>query len=271
MLVTGLFVATVAFYTVACALYLAFLAKGSEGVGRWAGYALVGAAALHIGFLGADWAVAGNLPIGDIHRTLSLASLLIVLAYLIASTRYRITVLGGFITPVTLLFLFGASLGRSVEHVPQEVRSILLPIHISVNVLGVVAFTLAFAVALAYLTQEALLRRKKLGGLFQRLPALDVLDSLGFRLITIGFPLLTVGIVTGGLWAVKVSPDAPATITPTQALAVAAWVVFAGVLGLRVAAGWRGRRAAIGTMVGFGFATAVLVGYMFNAAGAAAG
>jgi ABC-type uncharacterized transport system permease subunit len=41
--------------------------------------------------------------------------------------------------------------------------------------------------------------------------------------------------------------------------------VFAAVLGLRVAAGWRGRRAAIGTMVGYAFATAVLIGYMFNA------
>jgi ABC-type uncharacterized transport system permease subunit len=264
MLVTGLFVAAVAFYTVACALYLTFLARGADKIGKFAGIALVFAAVLHIGFLAADWAVAGNLPIGDIHRMLSLASLLIVLAYLIASTRYRITVLGGFITPVTLLFLFGASLGRSVEHVPQEVRSILLPVHISVNVLGVVAFTLAFATALAYLIQEALLRRKQLGGLFQRLPALDVLDSLGFRLITIGFPLLTVGIVTGGLWAVRLNPG-EAAITTGQAFALAAWVVFAAVLGLRVAAGWRGRRAAIGTMVGYAFATAVLIGYMFNA------
>jgi ABC-type uncharacterized transport system permease subunit len=270
MLVTGLFVATVAFYTVACALYLVYLAKGAERIGRFGQYALIGAAILHIGFLGADWAVAGNPPIGDIHRTLSLASLLIVLAYLIASTRYKLAVLGGFITPVTLLFLFGASLGRSVEEVPQEVRSFLLPVHISVNVLGVVAFTLAFATALAYLIQEALLRRKKLGGLFQRLPALDVLDSLSFRLITIGFPLLTIGIVTGGIWAVRVHPDAPA-ITAAQSFALVAWVVFAAVLGLRVAAGWRGRRAAIGTMVGYAFATAVLVGYMFNAGGAPPG
>jgi ABC-type uncharacterized transport system permease subunit len=269
MLLKSLFVATVAFYTVACALYLIFLARGSERLGRAAGVTLVGAAVLHIGFLGADWAMEGNLPIGDIHRTLSLASLLIVLAYLIASTRYRITVLGGFITPVTLLFLFGASLGRSVEHVPQEVRSILLPVHISVNVLGVVAFTLAFATALAYLIQEALLRKKKLGGLFQRLPPLNVLDTLGLKLITIGFPLLTVGIITGGLWAVRVHPDSPA-ITTTQGFALAAWVVFAGVLLLRVAAGWRGRRAAIGTMVGYAFATAVLVGYIFNS-GASAG
>ncbi|MBW2461324.1 MAG: cytochrome c biogenesis protein CcsA [Deltaproteobacteria bacterium] len=270
MLVTGLFVATGVLYTVSCALYLTFMARGSEPIGRWAGRFLIGAAGFHLAFLGADWAVAGNLPIGDIHRTLSLASLLSVVVYLIAGTRLRIMVLGGFITPVTLLFLLGAALGRSVDHVPYEVRSVLLPVHISVNVLGVVAFTLAFAAAAAYLVQEGLLRRKKLGGLFQRLPALDVLDSLGFRLVTIGFPLLTIGIVTGALWAVRIDPSSPA-FTATQALAILAWIVFAGVLLLRVAAGWRGRRAAIGTMVGYAFATAVLVGYMVNSGGAAAG
>ncbi|RLB51008.1 MAG: hypothetical protein DRJ42_17715 [Deltaproteobacteria bacterium] len=270
MLVTGLFLATGVLYTVACALYLAFMARGSENIGRWAGRSLIGAAVFHVAFLGADWAIAGNPPIGDIHRTLSLASLLSIVAYLAAGTRLRIAVLGGFITPVALLFLFGSALGRSVNHVPYEVRSVLLPVHISVNVLGVVAFTLAFAAALAYLIQEGLLRRKKLGGLFQRLPALDVLDSLGFRLVTIGFPLLTLGIITGALWAVRLDPTAP-VFTTTQGFAILAWLVFAGVLLLRVAAGWRGRRAAIGTMVGYAFATAVLVGYMVNSTGAAAG
>lgn len=270
MLVTGLFVATGALYAVACALYLAFMARGSERAGHWAQWFLVGAAVFHLVFLGADWAVAGNPPIGDIHRTLSLASLLSVVVYLIAGMRLRITVLGGFIAPVTLLFLFGAGLGRSVDHVPSEVRSFLLPLHIAVNVLGVAAFNFAFAAAFAYLIQEGLLRRKKLGGLFQRLPALDVLDALSFRLVTIGFSLLTIGIITGALWAVRIDANVP-IFTTTQVLALLAWLVFAGVLLLRVAAGWRGRRAAIGTMVGYALATAVLVGYTVNSAGAAAG
>ena len=261
-----LFYATGVLYAVSCGLYLTFLAKGTQPLGRWGNRALATAAAAHIVFLGADYAAHGNVPIGDIHQTLSLASLLIVAAYLLAMLRYRVTVLGAFITPVTLLFFMGAGLGRSVEHVPPDVRSALLPLHIGVNVLGIVAFTLAFAAALAYVIQERLLRQKRIGGLFQRLPALDVLDSLGLRLVTIGFPLLTVGIVTGTIWAVQRQPEAPA-ITAAQGFALLAWLVFAGVLLLRVAAGWRGRRAAIGTMIGFACAAAVLVGYVLQSAG----
>lgn len=266
MLVTALFVATGVLYATSCALYLAFLIKGHEGVGRWANRVLGTSVMSHLAFLGVDYAVAGNVPYGDIHQTLSVASLLIVVAYLLAMLKYRLTVLGGFITPVTLLFFMGAGLGRTVGHVPPDVRSALLPLHIGVNVLGIVAFALAFAAALAYVVQERLLRQKKLGGIFQRLPALDVLDSLGFRLVTIGFPLLTVGIITGTIWAVRMDPSAPA-ITAAQGFALLAWLVFAAVLLLRVAAGWRGRRAAIGTMLGFACAMAVLVGYMIQGGG----
>jgi ABC-type uncharacterized transport system permease subunit len=261
--ITTLFVATGIVYAVSCALYLTFLVKGTESLGTWANRLLAVAALSHASFLVVDYAEHGNVPYGDIHQTLSIASLLIVVAYLLAMLKYRLTVLGGFITPVTLLFFMGAGLGRSVAHVPPDVRSALLPLHIGVNVLGIVAFALAFAAALAYVIQERLLRQKKLGGVFQRLPALDVLDSLGFRLVTIGFPLLTIGIITGTIWAVRLDPDSPA-ITAAQGFALIAWLVFAGVLLLRVAAGWRGRRAAIGTMIGFACATAVLVGYMLQ-------
>ena len=46
-------------------------------------------------------------------------------------------------------------------------------------------------------------------GFFQRLPPLDVLDTLGFRLLSVGFPLLSIGVVSGALWAVRIDPGAP--------------------------------------------------------------
>jgi ABC-type uncharacterized transport system permease subunit len=261
-MVTVLFILTATLYAVSCTLYLVLLARGDERVGRAATGALVGAVVAHGAFLAADYTTSGNLPYGDIHQTLSLVSFLTVLVYLLSLLRYRaLRVLGGFITPLTLLFFLAGGLGFRVAHVPADVRSALMPLHIGVNILGIVAFALAFAAAIAYLVQERLLRRKQIGGLFQRLPALDQLDSLGLRLVTVGFPLLTIGIVTGTIWAVRLDASAP-LVTPAQGFALVAWVIFGAVLLLRVAAGWRGRRAAIGTMVGFLCAAVVLVGYV---------
>ena len=259
MLVTTVFITTACVYALACVLYLTFLIRGSQKLVWYCRATLGLAAALHIAYIASEWAVKGAPPISDIHQTLAASSLGIVVAFFIASARHRIAVLGAFITPVTLLFFLGAGLGRTA-HVPETVRSALLPVHIGVNVLGIVAFAFAFAAAVGYVLQERMLRRKQLGGLFQRLPALDLLDSIGFRAVIVGFPLLTIGIVSGAFWAVQLHKGT-AAISAAQGFALLAWLVFAGVLLLRVAAGWRGRRAAIGTIFGFLCALAVLLLY----------
>lgn len=263
----ALFIVTGAFYALACGLYIVYLSKGNDVWGRRGNAALAVATASHVAFIVGDYFITGRVPFGDIHETLSPLSLLIVLAYLAAQRRWPILVLGAFLTPITLLLFTGGAIGRSVGAVSPAVRSALLPWHIGVNVLGIVAFTFAFALALAYVIQERLLRRKQLSGLFQRLPALHVLDSLSFRAVLVGFPLLTIGVITGTVWAVRLSPNHQPPLSAAQGFGLLAWLVFAAVLLLRVAAGWRGRRAAIGTMVGFALALAVLATYLLRSTG----
>jgi len=143
---------------------------------------------------------------------------------------------------------------------------VILPVHILVNIFGLVSFMLAAVAATAYIIQERMLRQKKLSGVSRRLPALTVLDTWSLRLVTVGFPLLTLGIVTGGMWAQRIEPGAPLFST-SQAFALAAWVVFAAVLMSRVAMGWQGRRAAIGTITGFLCTALVLAGYALRNSG----
>ncbi|MEZ4335799.1 MAG: cytochrome c biogenesis protein CcsA [Sandaracinaceae bacterium] len=260
MLVTTLMWLTAFLYAVAAGLYLHHLAKGNKSEATWAARVLAVAAVSQIGFMGVGWASLDRAPSSDIHQALAALSLIVVVVFLItARTRDRLRVLGAFITPVTLLLFMGAALRRhDVPAVPEDVRLALLPLHVGVNVLGMAAFAFAFVFALAYIIQERQLRQKKLGGLFQRLPALDVLDRLGLRAVLVGFPLLTIGVVTGTMWIVQGSFG----LSPMQGFGLLAWLLFAGVLLLRVAAGWRGRKAAIGTMLGFVSALAVLVGYL---------
>jgi ABC-type uncharacterized transport system permease subunit len=259
-IVTLIFVVTSILYASSCALFFVHLARGGQKTVTWA-FSILGAAiGAHVGFLAGDYLIAGHAPALDIHEALALLSLLIALGYLASMRKHRLTVLGAFITPVTLLLFLGAGLRRRVPPVPEEVRSALLPLHIGVNVLGIVAFALAFAAAVGYVIQEQLLRRKHVVGVFQRLPALDVLDSLGLKLVTIGFPLFTLGLVTGSVWAAQGGLG----LSAGQGFALLAWVFFGSVLLARAAAGWRGRRAAIGTMLGFLFSMAAIAGYLLR-------
>ena len=99
--------------------------------------------------------------------------------------------------------------------------------------------------------------------MFRRLPPLDVLDRAEHRFLLTGFPLLTIGILTGTFWARRVEAGVPSDVLRAL-FGYVTWLVIAGVLFLRAAAGWRGRRAAYGTIAGFVFAVAVLMVYLFR-------
>jgi ABC-type uncharacterized transport system permease subunit len=102
----------------------------------------------------------------------------------------------------------------------------------------------------------------------QRLPPLDALDKAEHRFLILGFPMMTIGILTGTLWAKEVEAGGAAEIT-RAAFGYVSWSLFGLVLLLRAAAGWRGRRAAYGTIAGFGFAVLVLLLYLVRDAAAA--
>lgn len=258
---SAVFVITLLLYAASATLSFVHLSKGDARLGRAAAFALGAAILAHTGFLIADHSATGRPLLGDIHQTLAILSQLTAIGFLVAMRNRRLRTLGAFVTPIILLIFLGAGLRLSVGPVPQQVTSMLLPLHVGVNVLGIVAFALAFAVAAAYLIQEKLLRARRISGVFQRLPALDVLDSLGLRLVTIGFPLFTLGVVTGSVWAAKMGG---LSFSTGQGFAVLAWACFAVVLIARLASGWRGRRAAIGTMLGFLCAMAALLGYVLR-------
>ena len=262
---TLVFVLTITCYALAFGLFFADLRGGGARVEFWATRSLTLATALHAVYLALDYVLAGRTPLATMHQTLAVLSLLIAVSFLATMRRHRLPVLGAFITPVTLLLLLGAAFKGHVAEVPEGVRSVLLPFHIAVNVLGLAAFALAFAVAIAYVIQEQLLRKRQVGGVFQRLPALDVLDSWGFRLVIIGFPLFTAGVITGSIWAARLGNTLG--FSAGQGFALLAWLFFASVLFSRVAGGWRGRRAAIGTMLGFLCAMAAIGGYLLRGLG----
>jgi ABC-type uncharacterized transport system permease subunit len=259
-IVTSIFAVTCVLYALSCALFFTQLGRGDKQSERWAPRVLGLAMASHAVFLACDYALLGKTPMGDIYDGSAVLSLLIAVSYLATMRKHRLTALGAFITPVTLLLFMAAGLRGSVPPVPDHVRSALMPLHVAVNLLGIVAFALAFAAAIAYVIQEQLLRKKHVVGVFQRLPALDVLDALGFRLVTIGFPLFTIGLVTGSIWAARGGLG----LDTGQGFALLAWVFFGCVLLARAAAGWRGRRAAIGTMLGFLCSLAAILGYLLR-------
>lgn len=262
-LVTLLLTVTVVAYATACGLFVAYL--GNDRYARAATIApriLLVATVLHATHIVASSLVFHVCPVEGIHFALSVASMLACAIYLALRRRYRIDVVGAFVAPLALTFLL-ASMLVTLSAPDPRLRRAILPIHVGVNLLGDALFMLAFAAAVAYLLQERRIKEKKLAGFFRKLPPLDALDRAEHRFLLAGFPLLTAGIVTGVYWARDVEAGGAADVA-RAVFGYTTWLLFAGVLLLRSAAGWRGRRAAYGTIAGFSFAVLVLIVYLLR-------
>jgi ABC-type uncharacterized transport system permease subunit len=255
-----LFGATAAVYLAASAIFVAFLlGRGNEAV-RWGPRLVAAGIPLHAAQISVWSLVLHVCPVEGIHFALSVSSMLVCLLYVLARLRLRVDVVGAFVAPQALAFLLASRFVGPVDSAPR-LQSAILPFHVVANLLGLALFTLAFAAAVAYLMQERRLKQKKLEGVFERLPAIDALDRAEHRFLVAGFPLLTIGILTGTLWARQVEAGGAAEIA-RAALSYASWALIGGVLLLRAAAGWRGRRAAYGTILGFGLTVLVMVVYL---------
>lgn len=266
MLAELAFSTTVVSYAAACALYFTHLATrgGNERAARIAPWALAVATGLH-----AVWVSLASLgekvcPIGSIHFVGSVAALFASILYLALRRRARVEMLGVFVAPVALTFVLGS---RFVETPERHITGAFLALHVLANLLGEAFFLLACGAAVLYLVQEKQLKKKRGGTSFGRLPSLDALDRATHKFLLSGFPLLTIGIISGTVWAGRLESGTPAEIA-RAAFGYGTWLLFATVLVLRAAAGWRGRRAAYGTIAGFLLAVTVLVLYLLRGGGA---
>jgi cytochrome c-type biogenesis protein CcsB len=162
-------------------------------------------------------------------------------------------VLGAVIAPLAfLLTLTGFLVSSGVRELPPSLRSVWLPVHVTLAFLGNAVFALAFATSLVYLFEDNRLKAKRPSGLRRLFPSLERLDELNYRLLVWGFPFLTLGIVTGAIWAHLVwgqfwSWEARETWS------LITWLLYAALLHGRIAGEWRGRRAAALTILGFAF------------------
>jgi cytochrome c-type biogenesis protein CcsB len=192
----------------------------------------------------------GMATIDSFHDQLSLLAWLIVGGYLLLQLRYHLAVLGALVSPLAFLLTFSSYLVYSgVERFPEHLQSAWLPAHVAPAFLGYAIFALAFCVSLVYLVQDRQLKGKRSGGWFRRLPSLETLDELNYRCVAIGFALFTIGIVTGSLLA-KATWGEFWSWEPVQVLSTMAWLLYALLLQTR-AVGWRGRKVATLTIVGF--------------------
>ncbi len=194
---------------------------------------------------------SGRIPLVDLHESLSFFSWSIIVVFFFVYLKYRIEVLGVFVLPLVSIFMLASFLTmRSPGPMPPALKSHLLPIHATFSFLGDGLFAVAFCVSLMYLIQERQIKKKEIKKSYFRLPSLKLLDDLNYATLALGFIFLTVGIVTGSIWAQK-AWGSYWSWDPKETWSLITWFVYAALLHGRLNMGWRGKKAAFFSIVGF--------------------
>ena len=182
---------------------IVFIIKQQKAVFRWSYRIFLAGFAFHTLFLVQQYVALGAAPVLSLKSALGFFAWTVSGAYLLFQLRFRLRVLGSFIAPLAaVLMLASTSLpGTEAAVIHPLLKSVWLPIHVLTVFAGDGMFALAFAASVMYLLQERQIKRKRFGTLYSRLPSLETLDAINHRALVWGFPLLTLGMVTGAVYA----------------------------------------------------------------------
>jgi cytochrome c-type biogenesis protein CcsB len=188
---------------------------------------------------------AHRVPWGNMYEFSITGALAFSGAYLYALLKYKLRWLG---LPVSIAVLLTLGTAITVLYRPSAplvpaLKSTWLAIHVSAAIVSGGVFLLANCVAATYLILDRMEAKGPRSSWAAKLPSLETLDQLAYRLVAFVFPLWTFAVIAGAIWAENAwgrywSWD------PKETWAFITWVAYAAYLHARVTIGWRGRRAA---------------------------
>lgn len=244
------FILAVGFYL--CGLLLSLVSlRGSrrEGLFRLALWSLGAGFLCHTISLVSLAVESRRLPVYTSREAFSFFSWLVTLSFFISYLRYRIKILAIFVLPLVSMFmLIAGSLER--QPFPPAWKGYWVVSHMGLVLIAYSSFFLTFVSSILYLLQEHALKAKRMEGFAERIPSLQTLDRLLVSSLLTGIVTMTLGILTGAIWAER-EWGRYWGWDPKETAALITWLIYLFLIHCRLVAGWRGKRAAIVNVIGF--------------------
>ncbi len=193
----------------------------------------------------------GYVPLSNLYESLIFFSLCVAGIYLFVEFRYRIANIGVFASLCAFLAVAYASL-PSVESEIQPLipalQSNWLIAHVITCFIGYAAFAVACGISLMYLAKSA--SPNPSSGAAGRIPDTETLDDVTHQMVTFGFLFLSIGIITGAVWAEQAWGRYWGW-DPKETWSLVTWLIYATLLHARFMRGWAGKKIAVLSCLGF--------------------
>ncbi len=246
-----LFQAILGIAFVVTAAYLVYFISQNKQIRKIARVLMVVSGVLQSLYILVRFALAGYTPITSQHEAVFFFAWATTWAYLSFRWRHSVKNFGTFVSVLIFCLIVISSFSeKKIDPLLPALQSLWLPIHGGVSLIAYGFLSLAFCGGLMYLLLERELKSKKFGYFFSRFPSLDALDQLNNHCLTAGFIFLTIGIVTGSIWA-RQAWGTYWQWDPKETWSLITWFIYLVQLHQRFTVGWRGKRAAVMAVIGF--------------------
>ncbi len=250
-------------YFASMVLFVVYLASRINGVALLANLLAYAGLAVHTAAIGLRWYESyqapggiGHAPMSNLYESVVFFAWTIILIYLIIDLKYRQRAVGAFVVPFAFIAMIWAQLrlNDSIEPLVPALQSNWLTYHVITCFLGYAAFAVACGVSIMYLIkigkEERTPEDTPIGGVLSLFPSTKILDDINYKAIMIGFPLLSLGIITGAAWA-NYAWGTYWSWDPKETWSLIVWFIYAAFLHARFTRGWVGRKAAWLSIIGF--------------------
>lgn len=243
-------------YAFVCVLYIGSWTFKKDGMAKLGFIILLGGILLNTAGILLRWVEShqmgyGHAPFSNMYESLVFFSWTVGVLYVCVEYRYRERIIGVFATPLIFLAIAYASLspniGDEIKPLIPALKSNWLIAHVITCFLGYAGFAVAFGFSIMYLIRPAESSRNTL---MSKLPGLSLVDELTHQMVMFGFLFLTIGIITGAVWA-NSAWGTYWSWDPKETWSLITWFIYAIMLHLRMMRGWHGKRIAWVSIVGF--------------------
>jgi len=245
-------------YFAAFMLYLLAMVMNRELLARLGTYAsLIGLTVQTVAII-LRWVASyrmgiGHAPFSNLYESLIFFAWTLMLLYMIVEWRTRNRTFGTFVTPLAFLAMayasFSPNISSHIQPLIPALKSNWLISHVITCFFGYAAFGVSFGLSIMYLLKRLDASEKK--NIFLKLiPPRGILDDLNYQMMVIGFLMLTLGIITGSVWAHS-AWGSYWSWDPKETWSLITWLIYAAVIHSRMVRGWKGKKIAILSMVGF--------------------
>jgi len=240
-----LFFLVLAGYFLGATLYLLGIVAAKPGLRRLGSLSTVAGFVLHTADLLVLLGLKGGTALlsGEFYVSLLAWSLLVIFLFL--WWRLRLEMLGLLAAPLALfLFLSSQAVTASRMPLPKLLGGLFFGLHIGALFLAIALLAMACGAGAGYLFLERKIKTKtKVAGFAKTLPSLSTCDAVNRWAVAAGFPLYTVGLLSGFIWA-DFTWHRIFSFDPKEITAIAIWLLFAFLFHQRMFLGWRGRKTA---------------------------